>query len=399
METLHIRDDAELGRLVERIAGAGRLALDTEFLRERTYFPKLCLVQLATADLLAAIDPLTCRDLGPLWRLLLDGREVVLHASSQDLEIVQRLAGDLPGRVFDTQIAAAFLGLGDSIGYARMVEILVGEAPRRSEAYTDWTERPLRPEQLEYALDDVRYLLACADTLDERLEKRGRREWVREELEAVTAAVCHSPEPTQQWSRVSGARGLPARALVVLREVAAWREREAVRRDEPRQRLVPDRVLLEIARRAPRNETQVRRLRGLHPREADRSMGDILEAVARGLAVPEADWPSFPALPPRVDATGVEAVASLLDAALRDRASELELASRLVGTRSDLELLVRLELGGSIEEHGAAALPMLRGWRRTVAGDDLLALLRGETALRVQRGPEGVSLAREPRTQ
>lgn len=395
METVHVCDDHALRRLVERLAPAGRLALDTEFLRERTYYPKLCLVQLASPTILAAVDPLACQDLGPLWKVLLDGREVVLHASSQDLEIVQRLAGDLPRRVFDTQIASAFLGLGDSVGYSRMVDMLTGDSPRRSEAYTDWSVRPLHPEQLEYALDDVRWLLQCAEILEARVAERGRREWLQEELETATAAICHSPEPLQQWSRVSGARSLPSRALAVLREIAAWREEEAVRRDEPRQRLVPDRVLLEIARRTPHNEAQVRRLRGLHPREADRSMSAILAAVGRGLAVPDADRPAFPTLPPRVDDPAVEAVASFLDAAMRERARELEMASRLLGTRAELELMVRLELGGSIDEHGPDAIGLLRGWRRTVVGDDLLALLRGRVALRVHRGPGGLGLARE----
>jgi len=320
------------------------------------------------------------------------GPQVVLHAATQDLEIVQRLAGTLPPEIFDTQVAAAFLGLGDSIGYSKLIERVVGESPARSEAYTDWSIRPLTPEQIGYALDDVRWLLECADRLSERLRQRGRMEWVRQELVLLLESINHSPEPLEQWQRVSGARGLSGRALAVLREVAAWREEEAIRRDVPRQRVVADRVLVEIARRSPRSPDQVRKLRGLHPREAERSATAIIDAVQRGRAADESTWPSFPRTPAPADDAAVDAASSLLDAAMRAIAQDLELSSRLLGTRADLDRLIRLELAGMLDDGSTDSIPFLSGWRREVAGETLLGLLRGERGLRVLRHDRSLSI-------
>jgi ribonuclease D len=395
IETLYIHEDRALGRLCERLRGAERIAVDTEFLRERTYYPKLCLLQIATSDVMAMVDPLGCSDLQPLWDTLLGGAEIVLHAATQDLEIVQRHAGRLPERVFDTQVAAAFLGIGDSIGYSKLVDRLTGQSPGRSEAYTDWSVRPLTQQQLDYALDDVRWLLECQDKLSHRLRELGREAWVREELDTALQAIAHTPDAFEQWRRVSGARGLGARHLPVLREVVAWREQEAVRRDIPRQRVVPDRVLVEIARRSPSNVDQLRKLRGMHTREADRSGSTILRAVERGQQVPEPEWPSWPRTAAKATAPNVDALASLLDAVMRTLALDLELSSRLLGTRSDLEKLVRLELAGVLDEEGPRELAVMSGWRHDVAGHRLAAVLRGEVAARVTAAPGGLHLTCE----
>lgn len=391
-ETLYIRDARSLVRLAERLEGVEELALDTEFLRERTYFPKLCLLQLASREVLALVDPLVVEDLGPLWGVVCGGAEIVLHAGGQDLEIIQRLAGRLPARVFDTQLAAAFVGLGDSIGYARLVEAILGRGPKRSEAYTDWSRRPLTPAQQEYALDDVRYLLECADQVRERVAGMGRLAWVEEESRVRLAAVCHSPEAREQWRRIKGGRSLSGRALAVLQEAAAWREEEAIRRDVPRQRVLADRVLVEIARRAPRNPEQVAKLRGLHPREAQRSSGLIVALVQRAVQRLESEWPTWPELPPLADDPNVDAAASLLDAVVKARAERMQIASRLLATRADLTLLVRLALQDGAVGHGRDEPALLQGWRREFVGEDLLALLRGERAVRLRRGRDGLSL-------
>lgn len=363
---------------------ADRIAVDTEFLRERTYFPRLCLVQVATADVLAIVDPLTGLDLAPLWEGLLSGAELVLHAATQDLEIVQRHAGGLPERIFDTQVAAAFVGIGDSVGYSKLVDRLLGHGPGRSEAYTDWSRRPLTDRQREYALDDVRWLLQCRDLLAERLESHGRSEWTGEEFGLLLGSIAHSPDPHEQWRRVSGARGLPDRYLPVLREVTAWREREAVRRDIPRQRVVADRVLVEIARRAPGDLEQLKGLRGMPAREAERSARWILAAVQTGQELPREEWPAWPQLPALGNGPTVDALASLLDAVMRTLALDLEISSRLLGTRADLERLVKLELAGSLEQD-AGDVGLLTGWRYEVAGRHLVEVLRGGRAARVER--------------
>lgn len=385
-ETLYIRDPAGLARLLERIAGEPELAIDTEFLRENTYYPRLCLLQLASPQVLALVDPLTIDDLSALWDRLCDGSSIVLHAGTQDLEIIQRLAGRLPGDVFDTQIAAAFLGLGHSVGYARLIESVLDESPNRSEAYTDWSRRPLTAAQRDYALDDVRYLLRCVQELRRRLTVLGRLEWVREETREHVQSICHAPEPREQWGRVKGARRLHGRALAVLQELAAWREDEAVARDVPRQRVVPDRVLVELARRAFTDAEQIGKVRGLHPREARRSAQALAEVIVRALKRPREEWPSWPELPPLPDDPNSDAVTSLLDGVLRARAQELELAPQLLATRSDLMLLVRLSLQpGGVGNGDAARLSLLQGWRRELVGDDLLAVLTGDRSVRVER--------------
>lgn len=391
-ETLHIRDDRSLARLVERLADASELALDTEFLRERTYYPKLCLLQLATSELLVIVDPLAVDDLGPMWEMLTGDIEVVLHAAGQDLEIVQRLAGTIPPRWFDTQVGAAFLGYGDAIGYSRLVERVIGKAPPHAEAYTDWSRRPLTPEQSRYALDDVRYLLECADRLRGELRSRGRLGWVYEELEEHSKQLRCPLEPEAQWTKVSGGRRLRGLRLAILREVAAWRERAAQERDLPRQHVVPDRVLVEIARRAPKSEAQVERLRGLHPREVGRSAAAIVQTVRRAEALSEERWPRWPTPPANADDSNVDALASFLDAYLRSRARELELSPRLLGARQELVLMARLAASGELAARGPERLRLLRGWRRQTAGAELVELLEGKAALRVV---DGARLVRE----
>ena len=388
-DTIYIRDDHSLGQLVERLQGVSPLAVDTEFIRERTYFPRLCLVQLAAPGLLAVVDPLAVDDLGSFWDVLTDGAELVLHAAGQDLEIIQRLAGRLPVRHFDTQVAAAFLGFGDSIGHSKLVERLARVTLKRSEAYTDWARRPLSDEQVHYALDDVRYLLECAETLRTQLTERGRQTWVEEELERMMRAVNASPDPDEMWRRVSGARSLTGRGLAILGRAAAWREREAVRRDIPRQRVLADRVLVEIARRAPKRQAQVEGLRGLHPREAQRSAATILAFVQEALESPPDTWPESSKPRPRSGQQTVEILASLLDAVVRTRAAELELAPRLLAKRADLEKLVRQEIDADGEPGG---IPVLEGWRREHVGEQLLALLRGAARVSVERTEEGSRL-------
>jgi len=395
-----VRDVDELRALVDRLRGSSRLALDTEFLTEKNYYPRLCLIQVAAGEVVAAIDPLECPDLGAFADLLAGEVELVLHAGEQDLSILRRTLGAVPEPLFDTQIAAAFLGHGNSVGYARLVETCCGVRLKRSRAYTDWSRRPLDRAQIDYALDDVRYLQPCHDHLLCELESRDRLGWVRQECAAARDAALEVVEPEDRWRRISGARRLDGLELAVLQDLAAWREREAMRRDVPRGRVMPDRVVAEIARRKPAHASRLEGMRGLHPREARRSGDAIVEVVQRARERSPADWPHWPERPELADDPGVPVVATLLDAFLRARARELELSSRLLANRRELEKLVRIWLTaadrGTDPAAISASVPVLEGWRREVAGEAMLGLLRGEVRLGVSRAGDGLRVEPDP---
>ncbi len=386
---LFITDDRGLEDLAMRLRDCRLLGLDTEFLTERNYFPRLCLIQIATENLLAVVDPLECSNLTLLGEVFTDDLELVVHSGEQDLAIVDRHLGRVPARVFDTQVAAAFLGYGHRIGYSRLVEACCGTRPQSSQAYTDWAKRPLETAQVDYAIDDVRYLLRCRSFLMEELQSRGRLEWAQQECAFARARALEGHDPYQQWRKVSGLRGLHGQQLAILRELAAWREEHAAARNEPRQRIVSDRVLIELARRGPKRPEDLRKYRGLHPNEASRSGKAIIAAVGRGRQQPPE---ALPVRPPRSspdDDPNVAALATLLDAFLRARALEMKISSRLLANRNDLERLVRLSVNGDRAGDTAGRHPLLDGWRRQVAGEDILRLLRGELTLAVEQRQNG----------
>ena len=389
-QSLTVRDDAELRHLVERLQRSERIALDTEFLRERTYYPKLCLLQVATEELLAIVDPLAGVELAPLLETLTGDQEIVVHAGLQDLEILHGLTGRLPRRLFDTQVAAGFVGL-DSISYARLVEVCCSKSLKPSEAYTNWERRPLLPEQEAYALDDVRYLLDCHDWLRQQLSEKGRVAWATEELEGLRQQVeQQAVDPGRRWRKVENARHLRGRHLATLRELARWREEQAQRRNVPRQRVVPDRALVKIARREPRMKSELAEVRGLNPQEIRRTGDAILAAVCRGLEQDPDSWPRWPRASGHLDGASIAAIATLLAAFVRSRSRSLQISARLLATRKDLESLVRSYLSGSTDGP-------LRGWRQQVIGRDLLRLLEGETHLRIVRQGETLAIvARMP---
>lgn len=390
MEILHARDPAAVAALARRIVGADQLAFDTEFLWERTYYPRLCLVQLATDDVLATVDPLVVDDLGPVWEALVGGPTVIVHAGAHDLDIVHRAVGRLPERVVDTQVAASFLGYGDTPGHGTLVGKALGVRVRGGEGYTDWARRPLTDEQVDYALDDVRHLIDLWSRLHADLEERGRTAWAEEETRVRFSGIGEPVEPRQQWRRVKDARRLSGRALAVLQETAAWREDTAMEHDETRQRVVPDRVLIEVARRASTDPARIAKMRGLHPGQAKRVAGPLAQAVRAALETPKDRWPRWPSAPAFAGDPRVDSIASVLHAVVRARAIDLDLASRLLGTRSDLEDLARRRLSGDLDEPDGATL--LTGWRRKAIGEELLSVLRGEAALRIAEGDDGPRL-------
>jgi ribonuclease D len=372
----------ELERTVSRLRGHGSFGLDMEFQRERTFRPRLQLVQVSLPDEPLLIDPLALPDLDPLWDLVADPDiETIVHAGAQDMEIVFVRSGLLPRNVFDTQIAAALMGLGDQIGYANLISRMLHKRLKKGETVTDWAIRPLSPGQIEYALDDVRYLHEIRARLWSRLKELGREGWLREEVEHYEHQGTYERDPETMWMRISRMRSLDRRGLTILRELAIWREEEAARRDEPRGRIVADETLVEIARRAPKRPEDMKPLRTLHPRELARSGPALVAAVAQGLARPESTWPELE--PVKAEDERFSISVDLLEVVLRARALENEIAPSYLGTRADIAQLIHSTLE---KKHGGDEEPapqLLAGWRRDLIGDELVAFLEGRASLRI----------------
>jgi ribonuclease D len=390
-----IVEDARLESLCRDLRQAGSFALDTEFIRERTYRPRLCLLQVATGTGASIVDPLLVSDLSPFLDLIFDpGVEKILHSGEQDMEIFFALGRRVPRNIFDTQVAAAMAGHGESVSYGRLVEDLCGVRLGKGETYTDWARRPLSPEQIEYALGDVRYLLPMAETLRCELAGKGRVGWVAEELRFYEEKATYERSAEDAFRRVRGANRLSPRELAVLRALAAWREEEAETMDWPRGRIVADEVLVEFARRSPRTMDALGSVRNVHPQLVRRSGKEVLRRVAAALALPPSELPQ-PAERP-TESPEREAIADLLDVVVRARAAELEIAPSYIATRKDLVELFRRELGPqSASGNGAGPpLPLLAGWRRSLVGETVLAVLRGEGSVEVSRGRGGVEISR-----
>ena len=379
-----VSSGAGLRSALDGARGSGRLALDTEFLRERTYRSRLCLVQIATPESLSLIDPLAKVDLAPLAELVADPSvEVVVHAGRQDFELFYERFGALPANVFDVQIAAGFVGHGASLPYARVVEILLGRKLIKGESYSDWCRRPLTESQLRYAADDVAWLLEVADRLKRELLERERLEWAREEMKGLEDKGTYEVDPGESWRRVGGRGSLSSSKLAVLREVARWREETAMRRDLPRGWVVKDPTLIEIARRGPRDLAGLRAIRGLNPAEAGRSGAELLAAVAKGA---RSRPPEEPGSLPRWAQVRARMLSGLADAIVRARSERAQIATELVATRGELESLLADVVTGSLDEDGSKHR-LLQGWRRELAGGAVLNLARGRIAVRASDRP------------
>jgi ribonuclease D len=350
-----------LAALTTALAGCPRIGLDTEFLRERTYRAQLCLVQVATADEAVCIDPLALSDLAPLAHVLAaDGVLKVMHASRQDLEVLLPVGG-LTRPVFDTQIAASLTGLPAQVGYAEAVRRFLGQALDKSHTRTDWSRRPLSPEQIEYARDDVRYLLPLAARLQEELARLGRLEWLAEELATLADERTLTMAPEDAWLRLKGLRPLdPARERLA-RALAAWRERSALKHDRPRGWILDDAVLREIVLQVPRTLTALAAISEMPAGLVKRRGTELLECVERAqVPQPSPPLPGRPRQDP-VKAALVRKLSSISQATAR----ELNLVPEVLATRRDLEQLADGRRDGAL----------LQGWRRAVLGERLLAAL------------------------
>jgi len=371
-----ITTTAELAAACARLAQHPVITVDTEFLRETTYYPLLCVVQMASAEEAVVVDTLAKDiDLKPFFTLMADEKVLkVFHAARQDIEIVWHRAGIVPHPIFDTQVAAMVLGYGDSIAYDQLVERITGHRPDKTHRFTDWSRRPLTADQIHYAISDVTHLRDVFAALDADLKKRRRSEWVSEEMEVLTSPKTYDFHPERAWERLK-TRVRKPKELAVLMEVAAWREQEAQSRDVPRSRVLKDDAVGDIATHAPTSLERLANLRSL-PKGFDRSKwgADIVAAVQRGVARDPATLPKLEK--PRSNSNGAATV-ELLKVLLRMTSERHAVASKVIATVDDLE---------QIAADDNADVEALRGWRRKLFGEAALSLKHGKLALAIEKG-------------
>lgn len=365
----------ELAAVCDRLARAEFITVDTEFMRETTYWPRLCVVQMAGPDEAAIVDTVAPDlDLEPFYKLMGNERVMkVFHAARQDIEIIFHRGALIPHPIFDTQVAAMVCGFGDSVSYDQLVQRLTGARIDKSSRFTDWARRPLSERQTEYALADVTHLRDVYQALSNRLDEQGRSEWVREEMGVLTSPSTYQLEPAESWRRLKLRVRKPAE-LAVLQEVAAWREREAQSRDVPRNRVIKDDAIYEIASQHPTTPAALGQLRTI-PRgfERSRAAEDILAAVRRALDIPKEQMPRMPKQRPASNGSG--AAVDLLKVLLKMISESHGVASKIIATVDELE---------AIAGDDNADVPALHGWRRELFGETALKLKHGKMSLAVE---------------
>jgi ribonuclease D len=371
----YIDDPGALEAFCRRLSGAGWIALDTEFLREKTYYPQLCLVQIAIPDTVACIDALALADLAPLLDVIFDTSVTkVMHAARQDMEIFYHLRGEPPAPVFDTQVAALLLGYPDQIGYANLVREVLGVALDKLHTRADWSQRPLSPQQMKYAADDVVYLVQIYQSMTRRLAELGRLDWLAEDFVQLSNPDLYSAHPEAAWLRVKGANRLKGAALAVLQALAGWREALAQEKDRPRGWLLRDDVMVDIARHKPITLAALGKIRGVSEGLLNRDGRRLLDLIATAVQQPPAPLPRTTA-PPRLNASQ-DALVDVLTAVVRMSGTANSLNPAVLAGRKDLERLVA----------GNGDCAVLHGWRRSLVGNQLQALLDGELSLSVRDG-------------
>lgn len=373
---MYITETAQLEELVARLRSGPLVGLDTEFMRERTYYARLCLIQVANDDVAAIIDPLALTDLSPLCALLADeGVVKIFHAGGQDLEIFYRLCGHATTPVFDTQVAATLAGFPQQVGYGALVAETLDVKLDKGDSYTDWARRPLSDTQVEYALNDVRYLPEIYRRLKQRLEDEGRTSWLEADFRRLQDPATYELVPEELWRRVKRVSSLNRRQLAVAREVTAWREAEAMRRDVPKRWVIGDESIIEVSRRMPTTVDEVQGVRGVGEKVNRSAARSLVAAVERGVAVPD---DALPFIPKRKRLVGdLDGAVDLMIALVRRRAADNGVAMPLLASRDDLERLA----GGDRDGH-----PLLEGWRAEMVGNELIELLEGRIELRLENG-------------
>ena len=371
-----ITTSEDLAAVCSRLARHPFVTVDTEFLRETTFWPKLCVIQLASDDEAVAVDALAeGLDMSPVYELMANEAIVkVFHAARQDIEIVWNLAKMIPAPLFDTQVAAMVCGFGDQVSYGELVQAVCKIPVDKSSRFTDWSRRPLSEAQITYALADVTHLRDVYRSLRARLEKTDRTSWLADEMQTLTSASTYEQHPDNAWERLRN-RARKPRDLAVLMEIAAWREREAQSRDVPRSRILKDDIMIEIALAAPRTADLLGQLRSF-PRgmERARSGADILAAVERGLA---RDPKTLPRIERERRGSGGGATVELLKVLLRQVSERHGVAAKMIATVDDLE---------AIASDDRAKVAAMSGWRRELFGSKALELKHGRLALTVEEG-------------
>jgi len=372
-----ITTQAELESAIAAFEKSEFVTVDTEFIRETTFWPILCLIQMAAPGTTALIDPLAPDiDLKPFFRLMANEAVVkVFHAARQDIEIIVHLGDLVPHPVFDTQVAAMVCGFGDSVSYDQLVQRITGARLDKSSRFTDWRHRPLSDKQLDYALADVTHLIDVYKKLSAELERENRAHWLNEEMEVLTSRQTYDPHPEDAWKRLKMRLRKP-QELAIVQAVAAWREREARERDVPRGRVLKDDAIYEVAQQAPRDATALGRLRTT-PKGWERSATAtaLLGAVNTALALPKEAMPKLPKTfqPPE----GSSAAAELLKVLLRIIAEKQGVASKVLASSDDIDRIAA--------EGEDADVPALQGWRRAVFGEQALKLVRGEIGIKFDK--------------
>lgn len=367
----------ELDTVIGELSRSDFVTVDTEFIRETTFWPELCLIQMAAPDVTALVDPLAPGlDLAPFFRLMADERILkVFHAARQDVEIIYHLGKIIPTPMFDTQVAAAVCGFGDSVSYDQLVQKVTGARIDKTSRFTDWRHRPLSDKQLEYALADVTHLIDVYRHLKDELERENRAHWLNEEMSVLTSPETYDPDPEDAWKRLK-MRVRKPQELAIMQAVATWREYEARERNVPRGRVLKDDAIFEIAQQAPRDAAALARLRTT-PKGWERSStaAGVLAAVNKALEIPK---DQLPKLPKQVQqAEGTSAAAELLKVLLKIVAEQQGVAPKVLASSDDVE-----KIAASGEN---ADVPAMHGWRREVFGERALALVRGDIALKFEK--------------
>lgn len=374
MNHQYIDTFAALREWCEHLGKTRWLALDTEFVREKTYFPQLCLIQVASEDCIACVDPLTIDDLSPLFAILYDATITkIVHAGYQDLEIFFHLQHKVPNPIFDTQIAAAMLGQGEQISYAKLVQATLGIEIDKTETRTDWSQRPLSSAQLDYAANDVRYLGALYRHQQAELTRLNRTDWLSENFAVLGNTETYANATDLVWQKIHGHHRLRGVQLAVLRDLAGWREEQARAVNLPRKWVLRDDILLELARRLPKNRAALKRVRGFDDITQARYGRILLDIIATTAATPEEHWPSAPShsrLSP-----SQEALVDAMMALVRLRGAQQNINPQLLASRKDLQNLL-------IDKNTYS--PLLQGWRAALVGHEVQALIEGELRLEVR---------------
>ncbi|MBX3564520.1 MAG: ribonuclease D [Sphingomonas sp.] len=383
-----IEDSAALANLCARFAQKPYICVDTEFMRENSYWPELCLIQIADDEEAAAIDPMGGIDMQPLLDLLVNNEDVlkVFHAGGQDIEIVYNLTGKTPHPLFDSQIAAMALGQGEQIGYSNLVDTYLGITVDKGARFTDWARRPLDKRQIDYAICDVTYLSEIFPKMLERLKKTGRGAWLDQEMERLADPENYRNDPDQSWQRVRISSRKPE-VLGRLKALARWRELEAQGKDLPRGRIVKDETLADLAGNPPRKQSDLGKVRGLSAAWAGNDIGGrMMDALAAAEPMSTEEMPSRDDRKPALGKDGA-LVADLLKLLLKIRAKEINVAARLLARSEDLEALA----AGQRDE-----LPILQGWRYEQFGRDAVQLVEGQLGFTVRNGKLKMTRTEEP---